>query len=211
MLDVKKEQSVIRMYGVIGEYEDEISAIGFMQALDQFDGEDITIQLKSPGGEIDDGLSIYNQIEKYPGKVTVEIDSQAASIATVFPMAADEIVMRRRSEMFIHDPWTMAMGNSREFRATASYLDALAMEIAGVYADRTGMDPEYWFNVMAETKRYSAQEAVEAGLADRVIGPQGMPKKPSDRIVEPQKVSARLRGFATAKSLDMRMRILNVQ
>jgi len=169
MIDFDKDAKVIRMYGVIGEFDDEISAVDFMKTLDNFTGEDLTVLLKSPGGEIDDGLSIYGQLQAYPGKVTMEIDTQAASIATIVAMGADEIVMRKRSEMFIHDPWTLAMGNSMEFRNVARLLDELALDIAGVYQDRTGIEASEWMRMMRETRRFNADQAVAIGLADRVL------------------------------------------
>ncbi len=176
MFDFDVETGQIRIYGIISsyghddEFPGEISPTDLMTALDAMNGRDITMIVKSEGGEISSGLSMFNQIEAYAGNVVVEVDAQAASIATVFIMAADEVLMRRRSEMFIHDPWSIVMGNATEFRKTADYLDALAMEIASVYAEKAGGTIQSWFDRMRETERFSAQEAVDEGLADGIVG-----------------------------------------
>lgn len=213
MFDFNTETGLIRMYGIISPYghdEDfpgEISPTDLMKAFDAMGGRDVVILLKSEGGEISSGLSMYNQIEAYDGKVTVEVDAQAASIATVFPMAADQVLMRRRSEMFIHDPWTIAMGNSAEFRGVADYLDALALEIADVYAEKAGGTAESWFNRMRETERFNAQQAVDAGLADGIVGnvsPHKKPGQPGDKLV---KAPVAQMNWTAGNSLDMRRRL----
>ena len=93
MFDFNIETGQIRAYGVIGNFMDGISPADFMDAFDQMDGQDVTIQLQSEGGDIISGLTIMNQIRDYAGKVSVVIDALAGSIATVFPMAADRVTV----------------------------------------------------------------------------------------------------------------------
>lgn len=207
MIDFNLDTNTIRIYGEIGEWDDAISAVDFMEVLDQFDGEDLTLIIKSPGGEIDDGLSIYNQIQSYKGKVRIEIDTQAASIATVIAMAGDEVVMRKRSEMFIHDPWMIALGNAGDFRKLSQWLDALAMDIAEVYEERTGRAASEWLALMRETKRFSAKEAVEWGLADSILEPSAKEKPAAAAASVQMPAVARLRAVTMANSLDKRLRI----
>ena len=83
MFDYDVNKGTIRAYGVIGPFEDGISETDFMQALDAFGGDDIALHLQSEGGSVTSGLSIYNQIANYSGKITVIIDALAASIASV--------------------------------------------------------------------------------------------------------------------------------
>ena len=209
MFDFNVETGQIRMYGIISpyghddDYPGDISATDLMEAFDAMGGRDVNIILKSEGGEISTGLSMHNQIEAYGGKVTVEIDAQAASIASFFPMAADKVLMRRMSEIFIHDPWSIAMGNAREFRGVADYLDGLGMIIADGYAQKAGGTAQEWFDLMAETKQFNAQEAVDAGLADGIVGQKKPGDKPENRLKAPV---AQL-NWTAGNSLDKRRRL----
>ena len=168
MFDFSAENGTIRAYGPIGAYEGGIEETDFMEAFDNIGGDDVTIHLNSPGGSVDSGQSIYNQIQNYPGKVTVQVDSIAHSIASYFPMAADEVVINSNAQMLVHDPWAVAMGNAREFRGVAELLDVLGAVVADGYAERTGKSRDYWLSVMAEETIFTADQAVDVGLADRI-------------------------------------------
>jgi len=208
MFDFNTETGQIRIYGIITQYghddefPGEISPTDLMKAFDAMDGKDVTIIVKSEGGEISSGLSMFNQIENYSGRVIAEVDAQAASISSVFILAADEVLMRRRSELFIHDPWSIVMGNAVEFRKTADYLDALAMEIASVYADRAGGTVQSWFDRMRETERFSSEEALEEGLIDGIVGKVHKHHPKDQRLPAPV---ARM-NWALGNSLDKRRR-----
>ena len=177
-----------------------------LEAFDAFDGKDVTILLQSPGGVITDGLSIFGMFEAYAGKITVEVDSLAASIASVIAMAADEVVMRRKAKLFVHDPWTVAMGNATDFRSVADMLDVLAQDIASVYAERTGGSVEEWLQFMREESWFDADAAVQYGLADRIAGTQK--KRPVYDSQEEQRPAAFLPAVAMASSLDKRCRVM---
>lgn len=206
MFDYSTQDGTIRAYGVIGDYEDGISELDFMDAFDALGGDDVTIHLQSEGGSVTSGLSIYNQIEAYPGRVQVQIDAIAASIASVFPMAADRVVANRNSIIMIHDPWTVAVGNAAEFRGLADVLDTLADGIADSYAQRTGRANAYWRDVMRKEQYFNAEQALELGLVD-AIAESGQETAAAARREPVATVSpsfAALRGKVAAHRLKVR-------
>jgi ATP-dependent Clp protease protease subunit len=178
MLNPNYETGRIDMYGEIGSYIDQgISDREIIDILSQMDGRDITISLKSEGGDVFEGLSIYNQLAHYQGNVTIVVDAIAASIASVIAMAADDIAIHENSMLMIHNPWTAAIGDAKEFRGVADLLDLVAADIAGIYARRSGQDEQIFLDVMETDTYYSAQEALNFGLVDRIIEPENYKKK----------------------------------
>lgn len=130
--------------------------------------DNLTVHVNSPGGDVFDGIAIGNLLRDHSARVTVVVDALAASIASVISMAADEVIMGRNSSMMIHDAAGFAFGNAGDMRELAKLLDMISDNISTVYADRAGGDPADWRKVMKGEKWYSAQEAVDAGLADKV-------------------------------------------
>lgn len=154
---------------------DEIGYVGvtagdFIRDLDSVKSSKISLRLNSPGGDVFDGIAIMNALKAHQAEVTVHIDGLAASIASVIAMAGDRVVMAKNATLMIHDAWTMGIGNSKDLRKTADLLDKTSDNIASIYADRSGTDVEQWRNLMQDETWFSADEAVEAGLADEVAG-----------------------------------------
>jgi len=172
------EAGTITMRGGIGDFENHISANDFLDAISGHAGEDVTIHLDSEGGSVTDGLSIYNAICQYPGKVTVHIDALAASIATVIASAADHVIINSTGRMMVHSAWCVSMGNCREFKSMATILEAMDRDIAQAYADRSEKSADEWLEIMAAETWFSAKEALDAGLVDEVneIKPSGKAK-----------------------------------
>lgn len=146
------------------------TAKGFSDELQDLDVDELTVHINSPGGDIFDGLAIYQALKNHRAQVTVHVDGLAASIASVITMAADRVVMAPKASMMIHDGWTMAVGNAADMRKAADLLDKQSDIIASVYADKTGQPADFWRNRMRDETWYSADEALEAGLADEVEG-----------------------------------------
>jgi ATP-dependent protease ClpP protease subunit len=164
----------IFIYDEIGYFGD--SAKGFAKALNELDSDELTVHINSPGGDIFDGLAIYQAIKDHPARVTVKVDGLAASIASVIAMAGDELVMAPKATMMIHDGWAMSVGNAGEFRKMADLLDKQSEIIASVYGDRSGQPADFWRDRMRDETWYNAQEALDAGLIDQIEG-QEKPKK----------------------------------
>lgn len=128
----------------------------------------VEVHLNSPGGEVWDGITIYNALMSRRD-VTVVIDGLAASIASVIACAGSPTLIAKQGEVLIHDGHTMAIGNAQDMRELAEKLDRASDNIASIYADRTGKTEAYWRDLMKVETTFSAQEAVEAGLADKVV------------------------------------------
>lgn len=137
-----------------------------ISALD--DSRELVVRINSPGGNVYDGVAILNSLRGHPGKVTVVVDGLAASAASVIAMGGDEIVMNRNSELMVHNGRAVAVGGAEDMRRMAERLEAVNANLATIYAERAGGTPEDWRAVMAAETWYSAEEAVAAGLADRV-------------------------------------------
>lgn len=162
------EKAALYIYDEIGYWGDTASDL--VEALKGVDSDTLEVHVNSPGGDIFDGLAIYQALKDHRARITVKVDGLAASIASVIAMAGDEVIMAPKASMMIHDGWTMAVGNAADLRKTADLLDKQSGIIASVYADRSNRDANYWRDAMREETWYSADEAVDAGLADQVEG-----------------------------------------
>lgn len=162
----------ISIYGDIGSWG--ISASMFVEELKAVDAPEIWLSINSPGGEVFDGLAIHSALRSHRAKVTVQVDSLAASIASVIAMAGDRIIATPHSQFMVHDAQGVACGDPEEMREYADFLDRQSDNIASVYAERAGGTVKQWRARMKATTWYFADEAVEAGLADEVAQPQRM-------------------------------------
>jgi ATP-dependent Clp endopeptidase proteolytic subunit ClpP len=156
----------VLIYDEIGWYG--ITATNFANDLKAIDADAITVRLNSPGGDVYDGIAILNALRGHKAKITTVIDGLAASAASFIAMAGDEIVMNRNSELMIHDAWGVSIGNAADLAKAAADLDRISDNIASIYAERAGGTVEEWRLIMRAETWYSAQEAVDVGLADRV-------------------------------------------
>ena len=153
---------------------DEINpmwGIGAQQVVDELNGIDasqIDVHINSPGGNVFDGIAIMNALRNHKANITVKVDGLAASIASVIAMAGDEIVMSLGSQMMVHNPSGFAMGDAKTMRELADTLDKSRSSIASIYADRAGGTVDAWGTAMDAETWYTAQEAVDAGLADKL-------------------------------------------
>lgn len=141
------------------------SAADFVKTLGDLDVKTISLRINSPGGEVFDGVAIYNALKTHKAKVDVSVDGLAASIASVIAMAGDTITMQRGSSMMIHDASGMAYGNAATMQQMADLLDKLSDTIAGFYATKAGGSLTGWRDVMRAETWYNPDEAVAAGLA----------------------------------------------
>lgn len=143
-----------------------ISAQDFVDQLAGISG-DIEVHINSPGGDAFDGITIYNALASRPGVTTV-VDGLAASAASVIAMAGQTRVMSPGSMMMIHDALALCIGNAADMREVAGQLDKVSDNIASVYAAHAGKTTAEWRQAMIAEGWYTAQEAVDAGLAHKV-------------------------------------------
>lgn len=158
----------IFIYDEIGMWG--VTSGDFVRDLAKVEATELTLHLNSPGGEVFDGLAIYQAIKTSKANVTVMIDGLAASIASVIAMAGDRVVMAPKAQFMIHDAFTMGVGNAGELRETADLLDRISDSIASVYGEKSGQPADFWRTQMAKDTWYSADEALAAGLIDEVEG-----------------------------------------
>lgn len=130
--------------------------------------QEITLRINSPGGNVHDGMTIYNRLAERRDKVTVIVDGVAASIASVIAMAGKDLQMPRNSLLMIHDPWGMVEGSASEMRKAADMLDKHRDAIVSVYELKTGADPKDIKQWMSDETWYTGDDAKAAGFADTV-------------------------------------------
>lgn len=159
----------VMLYGEIGWLG--TTADEFVREVKSLSASQINLHLSSPGGSVFDGIAIMNALRAHPANVTVYVDSLAASIASVIAMAGDRIVARQGSEFMVHEASGLCVGNASDLRELAELLDRQSEKIALIYSARTGSTVEEWRAAMAKETWYSAQEAVDAGLADEIDEP----------------------------------------
>ena len=129
---------------------------------------DIECHINSGGGDVFDGVAIASAIRAHKGKVTTIVDGIAASIASVIMQAGQERIVEPGSMVMIHEAFGGCMGDAAEMAKQSEVLDKVSGNIADIYAGRAGGTPQSWRDAMKEETWYKADEAVAAGLADKV-------------------------------------------
>jgi ATP-dependent protease ClpP protease subunit len=155
----------LHIYDEIGYFG--VSASDLIRDLADVQGP-LEVHLNTPGGDVFDGIAIYNSLLARHD-VTVHIDGLAASIGSVIAMAGNPVLIARNAQMMIHDGFSMAIGNAQDLRDLAELLDKTSNNIASIYSDHTGRPQSYWRQVMKAETWYDSGEAIDAGLADRLI------------------------------------------
>jgi len=162
---------VLHFDGVIAQetwWGDEITPAQFRAEL--FAGEgDIIIWLNSPGGDCIAASQIYSMLMDYKGNVTVKIDGIAASAASVIAMAGTQVLMAPTALMMIHNPWTIAVGDSEEMLKASAMLDSVKESIMNAYQIKTGMSRVKLSNLMDAESVFPVQQAIELGFADGML------------------------------------------
>lgn len=136
------------------------------------DIQNINIYINSYGGDVKEGLAIYNQLKRHPAQKTVYIDGFACSIASVIAMAGDKVIMGPNTLMMIHHAWMGACGNADELRKAANDLEVIDRASYQSYLEKAGdklteeklkelLDAQTWLN---------AKQCIEYGLADEIAG-----------------------------------------
>jgi ATP-dependent Clp endopeptidase proteolytic subunit ClpP len=161
-----------------------VTAADFVKEFKDVNATQVDLHINSPGGEVFDGVAIYNAILNHRANVTVYIDGLAASAASFIAMAGDQVKIARNAQMMIHDASGLCIGNSADMRELAEMLDKVSDNIADIYAERTGGTVADWREAMRAETWYTANEAVEAGLADEVYKRRGDDDEEDDEPME---------------------------
>ena len=180
------ETSTIQIFDQIGEDwygSSGLSAKQFSDVLNEIGNGPLLVEINSPGGNVWDGLSIYNQLRGRQAPVTTRVVGIAASIASIIALAGDRVEMADAALMMIHDPSGMASGTSEDMRKMADALDQHAEVLVGVYAKKTGKSPEAIRAAMKAETWFTTEEAMIFGLCDKPIKQLAMAAKWHPRAV----------------------------
>lgn len=127
---------------------------------------EIVVRINSPGGDVFDGVAIYNRLKQHPAKVTVYIDGLAASIASIIALAGDEVIIGEGALFMIHLPWTWAMGNRMELDNTINRLLDVEEQLISIYSKKTGLDRAEIRTMLEAETWLGADEAIEKGFVN---------------------------------------------
>lgn len=170
--------SVMRTLFLNGEisdetwYGDEVTPKLFKDELESGTGP-ISVWINSPGGDVFAAAQIYNMLMDYPYDVTVKIDGLAASAASVIAMAGTTVEMSPVAMMMIHNPATIAIGDSEEMKKAVKMLDEVKESIVNAYEIKTGLAREKISKLMDAESWFNAKKAVELGFADKILFAEG--------------------------------------
>lgn len=171
---VKNEEDERRTLILDGEisdetwYGDEVTPNQFRKELNAGTGN-ITVWINSPGGCVFAAAQIYNMLMDYKGDVTVRVDALAASAASVIAMAGTTVQMSPVAMMMIHNPMTIAIGDSDEMKKAVSMLDEVKESIMNAYEIKTGLNRTKISHLMDAESWFNARKAVELGFADEML------------------------------------------
>ena len=162
---------VLRLEGTIAEeswFDDDVTPALFKDELFSSTGP-VTVWINSPGGDCVAAAQIYNMLMDYPGDVTVKVDGIAASAASVIAMAGTRVLMSPVSTMMIHNPLTVAMGDSEEMRRAIQMLDEVKESIINAYEIKTGLSRTRLSHLMDTETWMNANKALEFGFCDEIM------------------------------------------
>lgn len=155
------------MYTFLG-YEN-LTPDDLKQSLNDANGQDITLEINSPGGYIDAGSEMYTDLKKYSGNVTAQVVGKACSAASWVALAADKVEMSPTAQMMIHRVSGGVQGNVDDFASAMQSLDSMDQAYVDLYSKRTGLDKQEVYRMMCETTWMNAKQAVDKGFADSIM------------------------------------------
>lgn len=162
---------ILRLEGPIDEesfWGDEITPQMFRDELESGEG-DVTVWINSPGGNVFAAAEIYTMLKDYKGSITVKIDAIAASAASVVAMAGDTVQMSPVAMLMIHDPSTVAVGNTKDMEKAIEVLEEVKESIINAYAAKSGLTHARIANLMSNETWMNAKKAMELGFADEIL------------------------------------------
>lgn len=216
----EKTERILTLSGVIAEeswFDDEVTPKIFRDELMSGEG-DITVWINSPGGDCIAAAQIYNMLLEYKGNVTIKIDGIAASAASVVAMAGNKVIMSPVSMLMIHNPMTMAAGDTTEMKKAISMLTEVKESIINAYELKTGMSRDKIAKLMDAETWMDANKAVELGFADEILSRESSVKPSammySENVVSRKlwnKMSAKYRPKEQGRTVAALLRILDLE
>ena len=167
----QSQERILFLNGTIAEeswFDDEVTPALFKDELNSGEG-DITVWINSPGGDCIAAAQIYNMLMDYKGNVTVKIDGIAASAASVIAMAGNKVIVSPVSMIMIHNPATIAAGDTAEMQKAIAMLDEVKESIINAYEIKTGLSRARLSHLMDAETWMDANSAIEMGFADEIM------------------------------------------
>lgn len=158
----------IRIDGVIGTDEGEVSAAWLRSELPANGTDPIRVSVHSEGGSVFEGFACHDVLAEYKGPKTIAVESTAFSIASFIAMAGDEIEMSPNAYFMLHNPRINIEGDDEELAKKSGMISSLKTTMVNGYAQRTGKSPDEIQAILKAETYFNATEAVSFGLADRI-------------------------------------------
>jgi ATP-dependent Clp protease protease subunit len=206
---VDDDERSISVYDVIG-YDywsgEGVTAKRIAGALRALGKGPVTVNVNSPGGDMFEGLAIYNLLREHPGEVTVKVLGLAASAASIIAMSGDSVQIARAGFLMIHNCWVVAAGNRNDLREFADTLEPFDRAMADIYSARSGLDEKAVAKLMDAETWIGGSDAIEKGFADELL--------PSDQVASggakastapARRMESALRASGMPKSEAMRL------
>lgn len=179
--------------------DDVINAKDIRESLESVT-DDVVIKLNSPGGDVFEGIEIYNYLKDHPSNITVEVTGVAASAATFITAGANEVIMNVGTSLMIHEASTFAWGNKQDIQKTLNALETIDDSILSIYSEKTGQTIDQLKDWMNKEKWFNADEAVEFGFANSVKRDKAEPDETEESIEDiiNSKVAIAMAAFSDA-------------
>lgn len=192
--------NVITMFDVIGEdywSGGGITAKKVASQLKAIGDRPVEVQINSPGGDMFEGIAIFNVLREHPQDITVKVMGMAASAASIIAMAGDHVEMGAASFLMIHNCWVLAIGNRHDMRETAEWLEPFDQAMVDLYAARTSQKPADIAKWMDAETYMSGSQAVERGFADALLA--------ADQITTDDKTKSSDRDVNDLRALELQL------
>lgn len=179
---VKNDEAELTIYGDISEYdywnERSTSAYTLAKKIEALGNvRKINVNINSLGGDVKEGIAIYNALQRHPAKVTTRCDGWACSIASVIFMAGDNRIMYPTSLLMIHNAWTSAWGaNAAEMRKLADDLDTITSSSKKAYLEHISITEDALTQLMDDESWITPEDALEMGFATKIESLKEAPK-----------------------------------
>lgn len=196
---LERGDNVITMFEIIGEdwwTGGGVTAKKVASQLRAIAGP-VEVQINSPGGDMFEGIAIYNVLREHPHDVTVKVMGMAASAASIIAMAGDTVEIGAASFLMIHNCWVLAMGNRHDMRETAEFLEPFDAAMVDVYAARSGQKAEDIAKWMDAETFMSGSQAIERGFADALLA--------ADKITTDEKAQASDRQVNELRAMELQL------
>lgn len=171
LTNVSEDSATLYIYGDITSikwFENDVCVYDLAKEIGDLNGKALTVRINSYGGEVAEGLAIYNLLKSYEGEVTTICDGFACSAASVVFMAGAKRIMPRSSLLMIHNAWTHASGDADDLRKAADYLEKITQPSVDIYTSVSNLDADEIKAMMDAETWIDADEALDYGFATEI-------------------------------------------